>query len=151
MPADDLVQQQYDAAQGHACHTRWTTCGQLKRALPVATKPVHRMTLSSAATCMVTQACQQYGANLGDKLPSLGPADSVLVHEHPHQLWNAYGGVSVIQLERHLLRECIQGPMSLLEAPYHILHNKPACHFRLEELHEQMEHQGIRYGYALLG
>lgn len=79
------------------------------------------MILYRVATCGVIQACQQCGANLGYKLPSLGPAYSVLIHEHPHQLWNAYGGVSVVQLERHLLRECIQGSMSLLEPPYHIL------------------------------
>lgn len=39
------------------------------------------------------------GADLGDKLPSLGPAYGMLIHEHPHQLWHSYGGVGVIQLK----------------------------------------------------
>ena len=37
--------------------------------------------------------------DLGDELPSFGPANGVLVHEHPHELGHAYGGVGIIQLE----------------------------------------------------
>lgn len=59
--------------------------------------------------------------DLGDKLPGLGPAYGMLIHEHPHQLWHSYGGVGVIQLEGHFFWECIQGPMSLLEPPHYIL------------------------------
>lgn len=64
--------------------------------------------------------------DLGDNLPGLGPADAVLVHEHPHQLGHPNGGVGVIQLEGHLVWEGIQGAVSLLEAAHYILHSRSA-------------------------
>ena len=50
---------------------------------------------------------KQKECNLGDDLPRLGPAYTMLIHEQPHQLWHSYGRVSVVQLEGHLLWESI--------------------------------------------
>lgn len=61
--------------------------------------------------------------DLGDNLPGLGPANAMLIHEHPHQLGHPNGWVGVIQLEGHLVWEGIQGAVGLLEAAHYILQN----------------------------
>lgn len=59
---------------------------------------------------------------LGHEIPGGSPAEAMVIHEHPHELWHCDGGVGIVQLEGNLLRELVEGVMRLPVPPHHILH-----------------------------
>ena len=82
------------------------------------------------------------GSHLAGDVPGLGPAQLVLIHQHPHQLWHCDGGVCVIQLEGHLLGKLVKVGVRLLPPPHHILQHHAISDLDVSSMYQQSVRRG---------